>query len=353
MGYYTGFGETCDSSAVLGLIINIDKFPPVVKSDADDVRRNIRNPWAHCDFNEWDAVNYSDSFQLMKKLVKELSLIYTEEHQIIGELKKWEINGQNFLSVTTLGLELVFDIRKQTQVLAEYTNQVAGKTDYNSIRIKNVLENFDTLLNTVTQLKKDMEEIGKRLLVKEEKYDSLFEHSVLIVGEPGIGKSMLLHYVALKLQKKIDYNIIPCSGMQDILQHHKEDRKQMFVLDDICGRFTISMSDIEHWMNNEDKLKRFLKKGCIKVAATCRLDIYNDEKFQASCTVFKSNIFNFSVEYGRDDKLTICKKYLSETNIKLLKDRNVDFTPLMCYLYSKKKFQSDRFFRMSFRNIPK
>ncbi|XP_071178213.1 uncharacterized protein [Mytilus edulis] len=369
MAHYIYFDDTCDSSALLGLIINIDKFPPVVKSDAENVRRNIRNPWAHCDFTEWDAVKYSDSFQLMEKLVKNLSLISTEEHQIIGELKKWEINGQHFLSGTTLGLELVNDIRKQTQVLAEYTNQVAGKTDYNSIRIMNVLENFDTLFNAVTQLKKDMEEIDKRLLVKEEKYDSLndsqkgeiefwkeqevtfvdtpvvhriskiieSEHSVLIIGEPGIGKSMLLHYVALKLQKENDYNIIPCSGMQDILHLYKEDRKQMFVLDDICGRFTVSRSGIEYWMNNEEKMKRILKKGKTKIAATCRLDIFNDEKFKESCTVFKCNICNLSVDYSREDRLTICKQYLSETNIKLLKDTNVYFTPLMCYLYSKSK----------------
>ncbi|CAC5358824.1 unnamed protein product [Mytilus coruscus] len=35
--HYTGFDETCDIYALVGLIINIDKFPPVVKSDAEDV----------------------------------------------------------------------------------------------------------------------------------------------------------------------------------------------------------------------------------------------------------------------------------------------------------------------------
>lgn len=57
------------------------------------VRRNIRNPWAQCDFTEWDAVKYSDSFKLMEKLVQDLSLSSSEEHQIIGEMKKCEMNG--------------------------------------------------------------------------------------------------------------------------------------------------------------------------------------------------------------------------------------------------------------------
>ncbi|XP_052075456.1 uncharacterized protein LOC127712898 [Mytilus californianus] len=38
MAHYTGFDETCNSSSVLGLIINIDKFPPVVRSDAEYVK---------------------------------------------------------------------------------------------------------------------------------------------------------------------------------------------------------------------------------------------------------------------------------------------------------------------------
>ncbi|CAC5425504.1 unnamed protein product [Mytilus coruscus] len=164
MTHFTDFDDTRDSSAVLGLIVNIDKFPSVVKYE------NIRNPWAHGDFTEWDAVKYSDSFQLMEKLVKDLSLSSTDEHQIIGEMKKWEINGQHFLSGTTLGLELVHDIHQHTQVLAEYTTLVANESDQNSIRINHVLENFDILLNKLTQKEKDMKtglvEINKVTLLQ-------------------------------------------------------------------------------------------------------------------------------------------------------------------------------------------
>ncbi|VDI81668.1 Hypothetical predicted protein [Mytilus galloprovincialis] len=93
MTHYTGFDDTCDSSTLLRLIIKIDQFDPVVKLVSEDVRRYIRNPWAHCDFTKWDAVKYSNSFQLMKKLVKDLKLSLNEETQIIGEIEKWEMNG--------------------------------------------------------------------------------------------------------------------------------------------------------------------------------------------------------------------------------------------------------------------
>lgn len=37
MANYTGFDNTCDSSALLGLLINVDKFPSNVKKVAEKV----------------------------------------------------------------------------------------------------------------------------------------------------------------------------------------------------------------------------------------------------------------------------------------------------------------------------
>ena len=37
MAQYTGFNDTCDQSALLGLIINIDKFPQSVQAVAQQV----------------------------------------------------------------------------------------------------------------------------------------------------------------------------------------------------------------------------------------------------------------------------------------------------------------------------
>ncbi|CAC5421083.1 unnamed protein product [Mytilus coruscus] len=136
------------------------KYDYAIKNVVDQSKyeKNIRNPWAHCGFNEWEAVKYSNSFQQMEKLVKDLSLSLNEENQIIGEMKKLELNGEHLLC-GTLGLELVNDIRQQTNALAEYTKLVANETDYNSMRINHVMKNVDTLLNTVTQLEKKMKTV--------------------------------------------------------------------------------------------------------------------------------------------------------------------------------------------------
>ncbi|VDI64314.1 Hypothetical predicted protein [Mytilus galloprovincialis] len=73
------------------------------------------------------------------------------------------------------------------------------------------------------------------------------KQNVLIVGEPGIGKRVLLHHIALQLHNKHDYSIIPCSGITDIRYHFKRDIRQIFVLDDICGRYTVSLRDIDYY----------------------------------------------------------------------------------------------------------
>ncbi|VDI73429.1 Hypothetical predicted protein, partial [Mytilus galloprovincialis] len=56
------------------------------------IRSDIRNPWAHCDFTEWTATKYADSFQLMGQLITNLRLSNREENRILGELNRWETN---------------------------------------------------------------------------------------------------------------------------------------------------------------------------------------------------------------------------------------------------------------------
>jgi hypothetical protein len=57
------------------------------------VRHEVRNPWAHCNFQEWDLIKYQNSFQIMFQIVKSLQLPVAEETTVIGELVQWQTNG--------------------------------------------------------------------------------------------------------------------------------------------------------------------------------------------------------------------------------------------------------------------
>ncbi|CAG2249598.1 unnamed protein product [Mytilus edulis] len=142
MAHFTAFDDSCDSSALLGIIVNIDRFPAIVQADAKKIRSNIRNPWAHCDFSAWTATKYTDSFKLMGQLITNLRLSNREENSILGELNRWATNGKNFLSGTGLDVEIVDGFRQQTHILSEYVQRVCTRTD----------SQFDTVQKELTDL---------------------------------------------------------------------------------------------------------------------------------------------------------------------------------------------------------
>ncbi|XP_076088649.1 uncharacterized protein LOC143059071 [Mytilus galloprovincialis] len=162
MAHFTAFDDSCDSSALLGIIINIDRFPKDVQHDAGQIRYTIRNPWAHCDFSEWDAVKYADSFQLMGQLVQHLCLSNREEHRILGELNKWATNGQNFLSGTPLGLEIVDEMRQQIHVLSEYVQTLCTDADSQFIKVQKELREFENGLMEVLERIRNLENVGEK-----------------------------------------------------------------------------------------------------------------------------------------------------------------------------------------------
>ncbi|CAG2204341.1 unnamed protein product [Mytilus edulis] len=123
------FDETCDSSALLGMINKIDKFPLIVQTAANDVRSTLRNEWAHCNFLVWDDVKYVQSLQLIEDLIYILNLNAADEKQMIGELQKWRKNGTSFLQGYTISFELVNEIRQKLQVLVEYAEVISKTAD--------------------------------------------------------------------------------------------------------------------------------------------------------------------------------------------------------------------------------
>lgn len=54
------------------------------------LRNDVRNPWAHCNFTEWDAIKYLASFQLMQQLIRQLM---PSDVKVLADLSHWEVNG--------------------------------------------------------------------------------------------------------------------------------------------------------------------------------------------------------------------------------------------------------------------
>ncbi|XP_071142366.1 uncharacterized protein [Mytilus edulis] len=377
MSHYTAFDGSCDSSALLGMIDKIDQFPGNVQIVARNVRSNIRNPWAHCNFTEWDAVKYYSSLQQIEDFIYLLNLSAAEESQFIAEVNKWRTNGTGFLQGTTIGLELVNEIRQQIQILVEYADVTCKSTDMEFAKvhaelreIRNRLRHNDkrisTLENTVAHQGNTLFEYGSlndadipeieqwkqksKLFVETDVVADILgvleTHScLLLTGVSGMGKTLTAQNIALKLSDEKEYRIEPCIDVKDIKSRYKQNIRQVFFVDDICGKYTANINEIENWLKIVEFVECILVQGKTKIVATCRTEVFNEEAFQEAFKLFKKDVYKLTVKYSLKDKIKIASKYLQKDD-KILLDilGNVEFSPIMCFLYSQHvKFEIKEF----------
>ena len=90
---FAGFDNTCDMSAVLGILANASVFPAYIQTNAKDVRSKVRNEWGHCNFDHWTETAYNYCFQLMETLVRSLGLPKADEDKELDDLHDWETKG--------------------------------------------------------------------------------------------------------------------------------------------------------------------------------------------------------------------------------------------------------------------
>ncbi|VDI67910.1 Hypothetical predicted protein [Mytilus galloprovincialis] len=367
MSHYTTFDEACDSSALLGMINKIDKFPLIVQTAANDVRSTIRNEWAHCNFTIWDDVKHVQSLQLIENFIYLLNLNAADEKQIIEELNKWRTNGTSFLQGYTISFEVVNEIRQKLQVLVEYAEVISktadkefGKVHGALIDIAETLRQYEkrisTLENTVATHEKTLMEYGSSYdadipeierwikkskdFIKTDIFTDILgilkdNHGILLTGVSGIGKTLTAQNIALQLCHEDGYSIVPCSNVKDIKKRYKDNVRQVFFVDDICGKYTANIKYIENWMRIKEFVTFILRKGQTKILATCRTEIVKEEHVEKTLNNILEQ-FDLTKNYSIEDKSKLARKYL-KVDDKVLADivKKVEFSPLISFLYSK------------------
>ncbi|XP_053374587.1 uncharacterized protein LOC123532002 isoform X1 [Mercenaria mercenaria] len=176
MAHYTGFDDTCDTSALLALVINIDKFPQNLRTASKTVRDDVRNLWAHCNFSEWDNPRYQNSFLQMEHLIQCMKLQKQEEVDLLKLLATWKTNGSALLQ-GTIGFEVLTEVKKATSILAEYCKITGATADENFENIyrvlTNVCSNLECLKQIVYTMETDRKKYWEKLKSLQQKVDSL------------------------------------------------------------------------------------------------------------------------------------------------------------------------------------
>lgn len=169
---------------------------------------------------------------------------------------------------------------------------------------------------------------------------------ILISGSPGIGKSSILYFTALFLEKNDDYRVIPLSNPSQLETISKVGGKLLFLFDDVVGSYNVDEYAAHTWSfhmafifnsmltNHDMKLimtcrnhimdtnafKDFLKGWKIFTAPLCHYELYSGELILTLGErkhIFKShNKANISSSVS-DDLIMACNDF-----------------PLICSVYS-------------------
>lgn len=186
------------------------------------------------------------------------------------------------------------------------------------------------------------------------------KNRIVVTGSTGSGKSSIIHHAALQLRDSFGYEIIPALSFppnpSDIINYYKKNKKQVFVVDDICGKETINICSLRIWNDCSEKIKKKFsiaeedvantnnstvsKISGPKLLISCRLHIFKEPEFQRvplfTAKERECNLLSPELCLLPKERMCMLQKYLSDDTIIKLNDNqhieNVDFFPLVCYL---------------------
>lgn len=114
-------------------------------------------------------------------------------------------------------------------------------------------------------------------------------NAVMIIGNSGIGKTSTMKYVSLLFEKK-GYEVVLISSPDEIPLHRFPERKQLFIMDDIIGKYRVDSVAVELWRKLHDRLKVVFKDNKVKLLSTSRRQLYIDMRSILFPTVFNTTI---------------------------------------------------------------
>ncbi|CAG2188639.1 unnamed protein product [Mytilus edulis] len=120
--------------------------------------------------------------------------------------------------------------------------------------MENIQKDLDSLLYKEShQIVIEEWEEQNKLFIKTDAVDFVLEslkemNCCTVIGTSGIGKSATIHHIALFLRDTGGYRIIPIHSPSDIEKYFQRNQSQIFVIDDICGKYTVIQAEVEKWI---------------------------------------------------------------------------------------------------------
>ncbi|XP_063405881.1 ankyrin repeat domain-containing protein 17-like [Mytilus trossulus] len=221
-----------------------------------------------------NSIVHSDSGKVDEDKFLEIWNCVTEAILRLAPEMKQEIDALISSSLTNV-TDIIDCIRLEKQL---------KKTNQHMVTINKKLETLEIEKNNITEIQqrtlKEWRNNGKKYIPTSATMfilESLNKTTgVIITGSPGCGKSAVAHHVALELEKE-KYDIIPCDDPSGIIMHFTKDKFQVFVIDDVCGKFSLNQQKAEAWEQKDCKLSMLIE--------SCNLNDDDDENDSKSTTL--------------------------------------------------------------------
>ncbi|CAG2226043.1 unnamed protein product [Mytilus edulis] len=185
------------------------------------------------------------------------------------------------------------------------------------------------------RLDRFVETEASRIILESMKKDQC----ILVTGPHGCGKSSLAFHVALILEENEDFELLIVTNPDDIVRYASKDKKQIFIIDDIFGKYNVHEYDTMWWSKQGNLVLKLLDRNKdFKILATCRSHIYNSVDIKTvNSTFIHHNLITINYQMTEDIRRTIGKSYLSCDTIDPLGNEVImkySFFPGLCAEFS-------------------
>lgn len=167
---------------------------------------------------------------------------------------------------------------------------------------------------------------------------------LLITGPFESGKTTIACYITSTLAEE-GYETIFVSNPEDIMKRTYRNRRQLFIIDDVFGKYSTSLSDItERSEKYGSSIKTILtKSGTMKVLITCRTYIYllnfkSFENLKSQISFIHKDLISDELQLNLEERKEMYKSYVESDPPKLLSSDTFllyYFYPIMCSSYKK------------------
>ncbi|VDI57635.1 Hypothetical predicted protein [Mytilus galloprovincialis] len=260
-----------------------------------------------------------------------------------GQSMKQECDNLKTKILDQTNQEIMLDIKRSNDEIRELKQSVDSLKTANADLTEEVEKLKDTVpWNIRAQIGQDLVEWKENdkmfISTRAAKYilKCIKENSnVTITSSSGVGKTAILRHVALQMSAE-GYDVLPIRDPGDIIKFYNPKKKTLFVIDDLCGNYSLNQTDMKVWEPIIEQITKLLSNTFAKIIVACRLQVFQDEKFE-SLSVFKScvcNLLSDNISLSKAEKKSIAEVYL-KTKAPDISDCYdlYDCFPLLCKLY--------------------